>query len=129
MPWCEKRAASSGAVIAPGTIVVEGSLKKVQHPQGGVVGAILVKTGDRVQAGDLLLRLDETQTRANLAIVRSQLTELSGVEKRNHRLHGGKWTSDIVRDHAHDFLTHLAYLAHLFVGPTRSSPRLGGSAP
>lgn len=72
----------SGAVIAPGTIVVEGSLKKVQHPQGGVVGAILVKTGDRVQAGDLLLRLDETQTRANLAIVRSQLAELTGRKSR-----------------------------------------------
>jgi HlyD family secretion protein len=72
----------SGAVIAPGSIVVEGSLKKVQHHQGGVVGAILVKTGDRVQAGDLLLKLDETQTRANLAIIRSQLTEFAGRKSR-----------------------------------------------
>ncbi len=73
----------SGAIIAPGQVVVESSVKKVQHPTGGVVGEILVKNGDRVQAGDLLLRLDDTQTRASLGIVQSQLTDLIG---RNARL-------------------------------------------
>ncbi len=67
----------SGAVIAPGVVVVESNVKKVQHPTGGVVGAILVKEGDNVTAGDLLIRLDETVTRANLQIVTKQLDELA----------------------------------------------------
>jgi HlyD family secretion protein len=65
----------SGAVIAPGTIVVESSVKKVQHPTGGVVGEILVKEGDRVEAGQILVRLDETMTKASLGIVLSQREE------------------------------------------------------
>jgi len=67
----------SGAVIAQGVVVVETSIKKVQHPTGGVVGAILVKEGDSVKAGDLLIRLDETVTRANLLIVTKQLDEMA----------------------------------------------------
>src|SRR5689334_19575736 len=66
----------SGALIAPGTVVVESNIKKVQHPTGGVVGELLVKDGDRVKAGDLLVRLDDTVTKANLAIVTKSLTEL-----------------------------------------------------
>jgi HlyD family secretion protein len=65
----------SGAVIAPGQLVVESEVKKVQHPTGGVVGALLVREGDHVKAGDVLVRLDETQTRANLDIVRRALDE------------------------------------------------------
>lgn len=68
----------SSAVIAPGRVVVDGSLKKIQHPTGGVVGDIRVKSGDTVAAGDVLMRLDDTQTRANLKIVLAQLLELSG---------------------------------------------------
>jgi len=66
----------AGALIAPGTIVVASNIKKVQHPSGGVVGELRVKDGDRVKAGDLLVRLDDTVTRANLAIVTKTLTEL-----------------------------------------------------
>lgn len=72
----------SGAVVANGIVVVEGSSKKVQHPQGGVVGEILVRDGSRVSAGDLLVRLDDTQARASLGIVTSQLTELRGRKAR-----------------------------------------------
>ena len=68
----------SGAVIASGLIVVEGSSKKIQHPTGGVVGEIRVKNGDRVVANDILIRLDDVQTRAALGIITSQLTELIG---------------------------------------------------
>ncbi len=53
----------AGAVIAPGQLVVESEVKKVQHPTGGVVGKLNVKDGDRVRAGDVLVHLDETQTR------------------------------------------------------------------
>ena len=72
----------SGAVIAPGTIVVESNVKKVQHPSGGIVGEILVREGDVVEAGQILVRLDDTLTRATLGIVRSQLDELSAREAR-----------------------------------------------
>jgi HlyD family secretion protein len=66
----------SGALIAQGTIVVDSNIKKVQHPTGGVVGEVRVHDGDRVKAGDILIRLDETVTRANLAIVNKGLIEL-----------------------------------------------------
>jgi membrane fusion protein, type I secretion system len=65
----------SGAVIAPGTIVVESNIKKVQHPTGGVVGEILVREGSEVKDGDIVLRLDDTVTRSTLGVVRSQLDE------------------------------------------------------
>lgn len=67
----------AGAVVAPGHFVVDSYVKKVQHPTGGVVGEILVGEGDEVRAGDVLMRLDSTQTRANLAIVTKRLNELA----------------------------------------------------
>lgn len=67
----------AGALIAPGSVVVESSAKKVQHPTGGVVGEILVTNGRTVNTGDLLLRLDETMTRANLQIVSKSLDEMT----------------------------------------------------
>ena len=67
----------AGAVVAAGSLVVESSVKKVQHPTGGVVGELRVRDGDHVNAGDILLRLDDTQTRSNLAIVTSALDELT----------------------------------------------------
>ncbi|WP_192180200.1 HlyD family type I secretion periplasmic adaptor subunit [Mesorhizobium amorphae] len=67
----------SGAVLASGHFVVDSYVKKVQHPTGGVVGEILVGEGDKVKAGDIVMRLDATQTRANLAIVTKRLDELA----------------------------------------------------
>jgi HlyD family secretion protein len=67
----------SGAVIAPGSIVVDSNVKKVQHLTGGIVGELLVRDGQRVHGGDVVLRLDETITRANLAIVTKGLDELT----------------------------------------------------
>jgi HlyD family secretion protein len=67
-----------GAVIASGVVVVETNLKKIQHPTGGVIGQINVKEGQEVQEGDLLVRLDETTTRANLLIVTNQLDQMYG---------------------------------------------------
>ena len=67
----------SGALIAPGSVVVESSAKKVQHPTGGVVGEIAVTNGMSVAAGDILIRLDETMTRANLKIVSKTLDEMT----------------------------------------------------
>jgi HlyD family secretion protein len=66
----------SGALIAPGSIVVESSVKKVQHPTGGVVGELRAHDGDLVKAGDIVVRLDDTVTKANLAIVTKNLDGL-----------------------------------------------------
>jgi HlyD family secretion protein len=66
----------SGAVVAAGSLVVDSNVKKVQHPTGGIVGDLRVRDGDRVRAGDIVMRLDETVTRANLAIVSKGLDEL-----------------------------------------------------
>src|SRR5438105_13833927 len=74
----------AGAVIASGSIVVESNVKKVQHPTGGIVGEILVREGDAVTVGQVVMRLDDTVTRATLGIVRSQLDELMAREARLH---------------------------------------------
>ncbi len=71
-----------GAVVATGSLVVETNVKKVQHPTGGVVGEVRVQDGDRVKAGDILIRLDDTQTRASLAIITKSLDEFAARQAR-----------------------------------------------
>lgn len=66
----------AGAVIAPGSVVVDSNVKKLQHPTGGVVDELRVRDGDRVKAGDILIRLDQTQAAVNLAIIVKGLDEL-----------------------------------------------------
>jgi HlyD family secretion protein len=66
----------SAAVVLPGTLVVESSVKKIQHPNGGVVADIPVHDGMRVNPGDLLVRLDETQVRAGRQVVTNQLEQV-----------------------------------------------------
>jgi len=66
----------AGAIIAPARIEVDQKRQVVQHPAGGVVAEIAVKEGDRVQAGDLLIRLDVQQMQSSLTIVEGQLFEL-----------------------------------------------------
>ncbi len=65
-----------GAVLASGQIVVESNRKAIQHLEGGVIGAILVREGDTVKAGQTVARLDNTMQKANVALIDSQLTEL-----------------------------------------------------
>jgi HlyD family secretion protein len=72
----------SGALIASGQIVVDTNVKKVQHPTGGVVGELRVRDGTRVKGGDIVIRLDETVTRANLAIITKSLDELAARKAR-----------------------------------------------
>ena len=72
----------TGAVIANGSIVVESSIKKVQHPSGGIVDEILVKEGTEVEAGQVLMRLDDTLTRASLGVVQAQLDRYLAREAR-----------------------------------------------
>jgi HlyD family secretion protein len=80
----------SGAVVATGALVVESSVKKVQHPSGGVVDRILVKDGSHVDAGDLLIRLDQTTPQANLDMVTMELWELATRQARLDAERDGK---------------------------------------
>jgi membrane fusion protein, type I secretion system len=72
----------AGAVIASGVVVVDSNIKKVQHPSGGIVAVIPIKNGDPVSAGDVVLTLDNTQARANLGVITSQLIQLTGRKAR-----------------------------------------------
>jgi HlyD family secretion protein len=72
----------SGALIAPGMVVVDSNVKKVQHQTGGIVGELRVRNGSIVKAGEVIVRLDDTLTRANLAIVSKSLNELTARKAR-----------------------------------------------
>jgi HlyD family secretion protein len=61
------------AVISPGVIVAEGSRKVVQHLEGGIVQEVLVRDGQTVRAGDVLVRIDPVQSRASADLLRGQL--------------------------------------------------------
>jgi HlyD family type I secretion membrane fusion protein len=73
----------TGAVIAQGKVAVRKQVKLVQHRDGGIVSEILVTNGDVVNAGDVLIRLDETQTKAELGVLKGQVGELQGRRARD----------------------------------------------
>ncbi|TPK66785.1 HlyD family type I secretion periplasmic adaptor subunit [Mesorhizobium sp. B2-4-15] len=83
----------AGAVIAPGTLVVDSHVKNVQHATGGIIAEIDARDGDRVKAGDLLLRLDRTMPAANLAVVSKALDQLTA---RKARLDSERRGSDAI---------------------------------
>lgn len=66
----------AGAVVTQGQLVVDGNVKKVQHPTGGVIGGLAVREGDRVEIGAVVARLDDTLARANVGIARKSLADL-----------------------------------------------------
>lgn len=66
----------AGAVIADGVVVVDSVVKKIQHRTGGVVREIKVHNDDQVKANDVVVRLDDTQIKANVAIITKSLDEL-----------------------------------------------------
>lgn len=61
------------AALAPGVVTVKSYRKTVQHLEGGIVRELRVHDGDQVEAGDILLVLDNTQARAEAEMIRSQL--------------------------------------------------------
>ncbi len=71
-----------GAAFAPGIIRVSSYNKIVQHLEGGIVKTINVKSGDHVQAGDVLLVMDSTQSQAQLEILNGQLLTATAYEAR-----------------------------------------------
>ncbi len=78
-----------GAVIASGVTMVESHSKKIQHREGGIVSKILVKDGDKVNAGALLVLLDDTEIKASLAIIDGNLNELEALSARLKALRDG----------------------------------------
>ena len=72
----------TGAIIAPGMVKVDQNLKSIQHRDGGIISEIAVREGDFVTKGQVMLRLDDAETRAELSIVRTQLVELTAKQAR-----------------------------------------------
>lgn len=64
------------AVLAVGRVVVETNRKTIQHLEGGMVGEVLVREGDLVSQGQVMVRLDDTVPRANASLIDGQLVEL-----------------------------------------------------
>lgn len=72
----------ASAVIAPGTVIVDGHRKQVQHLDGGIVSELLVREGDRVEAGQVLIRLDETRARGSSALLQTAHDAARALEAR-----------------------------------------------
>ena len=101
----------AGAVIAPGVLVVDTNVRKVQHPTGGGIGEILVRDSDRVNAGDIVVRLDATITRANLAIITKGLDELfarkARLEAERDDRDGVEFPKELIARTANSDATHI----------------------
>ena len=72
----------SGAAVAQGSLQVEGQRQAVQHPYGGIVKALKVKEGDRVERGQVLLTLFDTKSRARLNVLTAERDSLLAQEAR-----------------------------------------------
>ncbi|MFS9599462.1 biotin/lipoyl-binding protein, partial [Klebsiella variicola] len=66
----------NGADVANGYVRVEGTRKSIQHLDGGIVKQLNVREGDRVSEGDVLIRLDDSQARAEYTVLDQQLLVL-----------------------------------------------------
>lgn len=75
-------ASIASAVIAPGTVTVDSNRKKIQHLEGGVVKDLLVRDGNEVEEGDVLIRLDENRPQAALSILQSRYDSARATEGR-----------------------------------------------
>jgi HlyD family type I secretion membrane fusion protein len=72
----------NSAVVAQAVVKVEGNRKSVQHLEGGIVKELRVKEGARVQAGDVLIVLDDTQAKAEFEVYSQQFAVLRATEVR-----------------------------------------------
>ena len=69
-------------VPSQGMVAIDTKRKAVQHPTGGIVNEVLVREGDRVKVGQLLLKLDAAATRANYESIRQHYLSLRAVQGR-----------------------------------------------
>lgn len=79
-------------VPAMGIVSVDSKRKTIQHLKGGIVDAIEVREGDRVNAGDVLLRLNDKEIKAQLEISRGQYWVVKAQEARLHAERSGQPT-------------------------------------
>ncbi len=105
----------SGAVIASGELRKESNRQVVQHPDGGIIAEILVREGETVAAGDVLLRLDETRPQAELAIIDVQLDEAIATMARLRAERDG-WEAMSLSDEVNDLLQNDDELASVIEG-------------
>lgn len=70
------------SALAPGFVAVKSYRKTIQHLDGGIVEEILVKDGDIVKEGETLIRLDDTEIKAQLEILRGENITLSALVAR-----------------------------------------------
>lgn len=70
------------AALAPGKVMIKGNRKNIEHLEGGIVAELPVRDGDTVAAGDLLILLDDTQSRAQLEIAMGQYYAVKATESR-----------------------------------------------
>lgn len=91
-------ASIAGAVIAPGQIAIPGKPKTVQHLDGGIVAGLHVDNGSKVDAGDVLIRLDDALLKANLNIYETRLRE--GLAKKARLIAERDQTDTITWDNA-----------------------------
>ncbi|MDE0005731.1 MAG: HlyD family type I secretion periplasmic adaptor subunit [Rhodospirillaceae bacterium] len=86
-------ASLSGAVIAVGQVETEGGIRAVEHVDGGSVTDILVHDGGRVEAGDVLLRIDGAYLRSEATVLEVELHDLTA---RRNRLEAEFWDAAAV---------------------------------
>ena len=72
----------NGAVVGNAVVKVDGNRKSVQHLDGGIVKELRVKEGDKVDAGEILVVLDETQAQAEYDVLSQQYMVLRATEVR-----------------------------------------------
>src|SRR5258705_8334963 len=72
----------NGAVVGNAVVKIDGNRKSVQHLDGGIVKEMRIKEGDKVNSGDVLIVLDETQARAECDVLSQQYMVLRATEAR-----------------------------------------------
>ncbi|MBS7779121.1 HlyD family type I secretion periplasmic adaptor subunit [Acidovorax sp. CCYZU-2555] len=76
-------------VPSAGMVAIDTKRKTVQHLSGGIVTEVLVREGDRVREGQLLMRLDTAAARANLESTRQRYLGLRAMQARLMAEHAG----------------------------------------
>lgn len=83
------------AAVAPGSVVVASNRKTIQHLEGGIITDILVKDGDKVEAGQELVRLNATSAKARREMVTGKLLSARAAEARLVAMRDGKETIEV----------------------------------
>lgn len=114
----------SSAAIAAGVVAFPGARKTVQHLEGGIVREILVQDGDRVAAGQVLVRLDDTKTQATLTALDAQEVAAAALEARLMAEQQGRPTIEFpprLRARAAESLVALTLAGQLDLMKTRAA--------